>query len=82
MCGICLAELDSQETIVALPSMEAVAVRFLLRWHATLKFQGQLTWNPSWPGGTLHVVVGTLKISLDRLKKKKKKKKKEFSRVL
>ena len=25
-----------------------------------------------WPGGTLHVVVGTLKISLDRLKKKKK----------
>ena len=26
-----------------------------------------------WPGGTLHVVVGTLKISLDRLKKKKKK---------
>ena len=38
-----------------------------------------------WPGGTLHVhvVVGTLKISLDRLKKKKKKKKKkkEFSRV-
>ena len=37
-----------------------------------------------WPGGTLHVVVGTLKISLDRLKKKKKKKKKkkEFGRVL
>ena len=38
-----------------------------------------------WPGGTLHVVLGTLKISLDRLKKKKKKKKKkekEFSRVL
>ena len=33
-----------------------------------------------WPGGTLHVVVGTLKISLDRLKKKKHKK--EFSRVL
>ena len=35
-----------------------------------------------WPGGTLHVVVGTLKISLDRLnknnnKKKNKKKKKE-----
>ena len=30
-----------------------------------------------WPGGTPHVVVGTLKISLDRLKKKK-----EFSRVL
>ena len=25
-----------------------------------------------WPGGTLHVVVGTLKISLDRLKKIKK----------
>ena len=25
-----------------------------------------------WPGGTLHVVVGTLKISLDPLKKKKK----------
>ena len=24
-----------------------------------------------WPGGTLHVVVRTLKISLDRLKKKK-----------
>ena len=24
-----------------------------------------------WPGGTPHVVVGTLKISLDRLKKKK-----------
>ena len=24
-----------------------------------------------WPGGTLHVVVGTLKISLDQLKKKK-----------
>ena len=23
-----------------------------------------------WPGGTPHVVVGTLKISLDRLKKK------------
>ena len=35
-----------------------------------------------WPGGTLHVVVGTLKISLDRHKKKKKKHKKEFSRVL
>ena len=45
-----------------------------------------------WPGGTLHVVVGTLKISLDRLiknknkkktkKTKKKQKKKEFSRVL
>ena len=37
-----------------------------------------------WPGGTLHVVVGTLKISLDRLKKTttKKKHKKEFSRVL
>ena len=33
-----------------------------------------------WPGGTLHVVVGTLKIRLDRLKKKKTKK--EFSRVL
>ena len=31
-----------------------------------------------WPGGTLHVVVRTLKMSLDRLKKKKK----EFSRVL
>ena len=31
-----------------------------------------------WPGGTPHVVVGTLKISLDRLKKKHK----EFSRVL
>ena len=28
-----------------------------------------------WPGGTLHVVVGTLKISLDRLLKKK-----DFSR--
>ena len=28
-----------------------------------------------WPGGTLHVVVGTLKISLDRLKKKIKKNK-------
>ena len=28
-----------------------------------------------WPGGTLDVVVGTLKISLDRLKKKKKKEK-------
>ena len=27
-----------------------------------------------WPGGTPHVVVGTLKISLDRLKKKRKKK--------
>ena len=26
-----------------------------------------------WPGGTLHVVVGTLKISLERLKKKTKK---------
>ena len=26
-----------------------------------------------WPGGTLHVAVGTLKISLDRLKKTKKK---------
>ena len=25
-----------------------------------------------WPGGTPHVVVGTLKISLDQLKKKKK----------
>ena len=25
-----------------------------------------------WPGGTLHMVVGTLKISLDRLIKKKK----------
>ena len=25
-----------------------------------------------WPGGTPHVVVGTLKISLDRLKKKKR----------
>ena len=24
-----------------------------------------------WPGGTLHVVVGTLKISLDQLKKNK-----------
>ena len=35
-----------------------------------------------WPGGTPHVVVGTLKISLDRLTKKKKKHKKEFSRVL
>ena len=39
-----------------------------------------------WPGGTLHVAVGTLKISLDRLKKTKNKKntqhKKEFSRVL
>ena len=37
-----------------------------------------------WPGGILHVVVGTLKISLDRLKikKKEKKHKKEFSRVL
>ena len=38
-----------------------------------------------WPGGASHVVVGTLKISLDRLKKKKKQKKKhkkEFSRVL
>jgi len=23
-----------------------------------------------WPGGALHVVVGTLKFSLDRLKKK------------
>ena len=34
------------------------------------------------PGGMLHVVVGTLKISLDRLKKKKKKHKKEFCRVL
>ena len=30
-----------------------------------------------WPGGTPHVVVGTLKISLDRLKKKKKRKKKK-----
>ena len=30
-----------------------------------------------WPGGTLHVVVGTLKMSLDRLKHKK-----EFCRVL
>ena len=29
-----------------------------------------------WPGGTPHVVVGTLKISLDRLKKKTNKKKK------
>ena len=27
-----------------------------------------------WPGGTPHVVVGTLKISLDRLKKTKTKK--------
>ena len=35
-----------------------------------------------WPGGTLHVVVGTLKISLDRLKKKKKKKKKAQKGVL
>ena len=37
-----------------------------------------------WSGGTPHVVVGTLKISLDRLKNKKQKKKhkKEFSRVL
>ena len=26
-----------------------------------------------WPGGTPHVVVGTLKISSDRLKKKHKK---------
>ena len=25
-----------------------------------------------WPGGTPHVVVGTLKISLDRLKEKKR----------
>ena len=32
-----------------------------------------------WPGGTLHVVVGTLKISLDRLKKKKLKKKGEVT---
>ena len=32
-----------------------------------------------WPGGTPHVVVGALKISLDRLKKKHKK---EFIRVL
>ena len=32
-----------------------------------------------WPGGTLHVVVGTLKISLDQLKKKKQR---SFSRVL
>ena len=30
-----------------------------------------------WPGGTPHVVVGTLKISLDRLKKKEKRKKKK-----
>ena len=30
-----------------------------------------------WPGGTFHVVVGTLKISLDQLKKKKKKKHKK-----
>ena len=30
-----------------------------------------------WLGGTLHVVVGTLKISLDRLKKNKLKKKKK-----
>ena len=38
-----------------------------------------------WPGGTPHVVVRTLKISLDRLtkiEKKKKNTKKEFSRVL
>ena len=36
-----------------------------------------------WPGGTPHVVVGTLKISLDRLKKttKKKNKKKECERL-
>ena len=41
-------------------------------------FQSALTSNNQfiiklvkmWPGGTLHVVVGTLKISLDRLKKK------------
>ena len=30
-----------------------------------------------WPGGTPHVVVGTLKISLDRLKKTNKKKTKK-----
>ena len=35
-----------------------------------------------WPGGTLHVVVGTLKISLDRLKKNKKKNKKKKRRSL
>ena len=35
-----------------------------------------------WPGGAPHVVVGTLKLSLDRLKKKKKRKHTEFSRVL
>ena len=43
-----------------------------------------------WPGGTLHVVVGTLKVSLDHLQKKNHKKrhrqnkqhKKEFSGVL
>ena len=29
-----------------------------------------------WPGGTPHVVVGTLKISLDRLKKKREREKK------
>ena len=31
-----------------------------------------------WPGGTLHVVVGTLKISLDRLKKIKNKKRRSL----
>ena len=34
-----------------------------------------------WPGGTPHVVVGTLKISLDRLKKKKHKSLVECCRV-
>ena len=34
-----------------------------------------------WPGGTLHMVVGTLKISLDRLKKKTNEKV-VYSRVL
>ena len=28
VCGICLAEPDSQETIVVLPSTETIAVRF------------------------------------------------------
>ena len=94
-------------------------VNSILRWHATLNFQGQQTFVfvnfeqtvrfgslesftvrkigdfphflsalvsnsrfiiklvKMWPGGTLHVVVGTLKISLDRLEKKKKKKAQE-----
>ena len=54
-------------------------VRFLLALAFNNQFLIKLV--KMWPGGTLHVVVGTLKISADQLKKKKKTEK-EFCRVL